>query len=244
MKSILQISFALLLLLLFIPSLAAQPNDWNLEHLSGKVKRIDEDRANLIEKNGKKSVAGRKRHRTLIFDTKGRKTYEWYSIDRLDPFEHFYSYEKGRLYRRTVRQGIYSGGGRPTESTSMSKFTYNADENAVYQEVFIGKYPEFDVLTQKYKFLFDSSNRLIEEILYSSDNSPVIKKEYIFGDDRLPKEMRVGSVSEGSRKQSVQYTYELDLHGNWIKLTSVNTLADKDATTSTQVTYRKISYYK
>ena len=81
-----------------------QPTDINIEGLSGKVKRIDDETATLEMKNGTLSAVNRRRTRTAIFDKQGRLIYEWIKISNLPPFEHNYYYDKkGNRHRRTAR---------------------------------------------------------------------------------------------------------------------------------------------
>lgn len=237
-----QVLLILSIIICFGMSVSADPpNDVNIEGLTGKVKRFEEEFSDMQLRDGVLKETSRHHLRTLIFDKQGRRTYE--QSGDVNSFEKYYSYEKEKCFVRTVNTRLDFSSGKPSESFSLHVFNYVAGENSVYREVFIGRPPAFDTKTQKYKYVFDSNNRLLEELMYSAADVPVVRRKYVYTDQSLPTEAQI-SLVRGSRPQTFKYTYVVDAQGNWTKRTEEITLADAGSTKRVKVTYRKIEYYK
>lgn len=226
--------------LLAIPLWAQAPSyDLRVEALKGKVKSIEEYRSVIVSPDGPTPEVGRQRHRSARFDESGRKTYEWSKIDKLDPFEHFYSYDANTRLKRTLRSGAGS-----IESHSYSLFSYDDAARILSENVFPGKQVENRAQTQGYTFRFDANGCLVEEVMLTAQKKPLLRKEYIYTDGKCsPGEVRLGLVSGAGRVQTIRYSYELDEKGNWKKRTVVNTLADESGTLKVEVIDRTIDYY-
>lgn len=217
--------------------------DLRIEGLNGRVKRVDEDKAEIEFENGVAKEKRRMRHRTMVFDKKGRKTYEWIKISKMDPFEHFYSYKNDKRFRRTVRPGTQLGL-NPTESFSYTILSFDKENNTLREKVFPGHEHEKQRQTQGYVFRFDESGCLIETMMLSNADKPFLKKDYIYTTGCLLDEIRIGPLSTNGTTQSIKYTYEIGENGNWKKQTIMNTFADANATTKHEVIYRSIEYYR
>jgi hypothetical protein len=223
-----------------------QPADINIEGLRGKVKRIDDETATLVMKNGIDSEVNRRRTRTAIFDKQGRLTYEWIKISNLPPFEHSYYYDKkGNRHRETIR--IIEYGTEPnkfsTKQMSLSVFRFDSSKNILFQDEYRGAEINADYLRQKYQYTFDKSGRIIEQLVFDAKGKEVFKDVYIYGTEQLPAEKHL-SMAENPVGQIFKYKYILDPQGNWTKQIAENTILKKADESKTEVTYRKISYYK
>src|SRR5262245_28123717 len=128
-----------------IPGLAQQtqfkPADINIEGLSGKVKRIDEETAAVKMKDGVPAEVNRRRTRSVIFDKDGRLTYEWTQIEKLAPFEQNYYYDKkGNRHRRTSREDLFSA--EPSkigkEQLTVGVFSFDPAGNALFETIYRG----------------------------------------------------------------------------------------------------------
>jgi len=245
----LKCAFLLLLIVVvlnFTKTSSAQPNSLTLEGLVGKVKRIDEETSEMKLKKGVLKEGSRVRSRTIIFDKDGRMTYRWWKIKVItSATETYYSYEKDnkRLQRTQVIDPFADSSKKPSERFSQHVFRYDASENALYEDVYIGKQPDFDILTQKYKYIFGTDNRLLERVDFTTRGVAMSSDKYIYGMERLPIERDL-IVKGNPLQQTLKYTYTLDAQGNWIKRITENTPAIKDAAPSIEVEYRKISYYQ
>lgn len=248
MKLILMLLIAFCLFTL--PALGQQtqsePTDINIEGLSGKVKRIDDETATLEMKNGTASEVSRRRTRTVIFDKKGRLTYEWIKISNLPPFEQNYYYDKkGNRHRRTSR--INELGVEPskvgTEQMSLSVFSFDSSKNILFQDEYRGDDITADYLLQKYQYSFDKSGRILERLVFDANGGEVFKDVYIYGTEHLPTEKHL-SMAENPVGQIFKYKYILDSQGNWTKQIAEITILKKANEPRIEVTYRKISYYK
>lgn len=223
----------------------SQPTDRNLEGLVGQVKSIDEEEAEIKMKGGKQSEGSRHRSRTVIYDRQGRMTHRWVSISGSDSSDQSFSYSKNNIrHRRYSNYDPASNniGTTGAERRSVSVFRFDATENALYEDVYVGDDPTAKALTQRYKSRFDASGRVIEKIGYTIQGVAVTRNVYTYEVDNNPREERL--VTTGiPNPQIVKYTYVLDSQGNWIKRIAENTLADSARTQRIEVTYRKISYY-
>jgi hypothetical protein len=242
-----------LLLLAICLSVSAQPGDLSVQGLKGRVKRIDEDMAVVKEKDGVRSESGKQRSRTLTFDDKGRMEYEWVRVADLTPSEHYYSYLKDnrRLERIIVQDPFANSSRSPHESYSLCIYRFEAAENAIYYDYYTSNgsnknspVAELDTATAKYKYIFDPENRLLTRFLMSSKGEVVSTDNYLYDPKAQSPFQRVLYLLGNSRPQIIDYTYELDLQGNWIKETALKTMANAEQTKETTVKYRKISYYK
>lgn len=230
----------------------SQPNSLDMENLVGKVKRIDEQTAEMRLQNGVLKEVARTPSRIVAFDKKGRMIYRWLKIEELPTFETKFSYEKdGQRIERTLRNNLPSELTKNlTESIGKSVFHYVTSEHALYRDVYPGEQanvnepPRFNAQTQKYKYIFGDDNRLLETIDYFSDNGEeATHDKNIYKDKRLP--IQCVLITKGIPfKETIKYNYTLDEQGNWTKRVSEDTLADKNGTTISRVEYRKITYYK
>lgn len=224
----------------------AQPTSLNMESLVGKVKRIDEEIAEMKLKKGVLKEGSSVRSRTIIFDKKGQMTYRWWKIEGItSATETFFSYEKdnNRIQRTLVIDPFADSSKAPNERLSRQILRFEVSENALYEDIYIGKPPEFGIQTQKNKYIFGSDNLLLERIDYTTEGVEVSNYKYVYGTERLPLEQDFSA--KGSKlKQTLKFTYTLDAQGNWTKRVTENTPALKDAKPSVYVEYRKIEYYK
>lgn len=233
-------------------TISQPPNSLDMESLIGKVKKIEEQTAEMKLKNGKLVEGWRAPSRTILFDKEGRMTYRWQKIDGVPPSETKFSYEKdNKRIERTLRDDPFADPTKsPGERVGQSIFRYVASENALYRDVYPGeqlyadKPPRFFAQSQKYKYIFGDNNRLLETVDYFIDTgTEATHDKYIFGDERLPIQ-RVLTTKGYPYKETIKYTYTLDEQGNWTKRISEDTLADKNGTVIYRVEYRKITYYK
>jgi len=230
----------------------SQPNSLDMENLVGKVKRIEEQTAEMKLKNGKLVEGSRSPSRTVAFDKEGRMIYRWWKIGELPPTETKFSYEKdNKRIERTLRNNPLADFTKgPRESIGQSIFRYVASENALYRDVYPGEQanvnepPRFAAQTQKYKYIFGDNNRLLETVDYTMDDGKESTRDKnIYATERLPIQ-RVLITRGSPLKETIKYTYTLDEQDNWTKRVSEDTLADKNGTTIFRVEYRKITYYK
>lgn len=230
----------------------AQPNDLNIENLTGKVKSFDEETAVLKEKNGVLVESSRTRTRTVIFDKQGRMTYEWLKIKDIMPREFYYTYEKDnkRVTRMVYLDPFKDPAKKPMEQISLSIFSFDGAKNTLFKDIFVGddfghnKSPdELNIPTQKYSYVFDKDNRLLARTMLTLDGRDMITDKYIYGSGNMYTERRM-ILAGNPRPQIFKYSYETDSQGNWIKQNAENTLADAGATKKNEIIYRKISYYK
>ena len=222
-----------------------QPTARDLDGLVGQVKRIDEEVAEMKMKAGRMTESSRRRSSTVIYDRQGRMTQRWLSLNGFDSTDQSFSYDKNNI--RHKRYSIFdplvnSTGNRSIEQLSVSVFHFDATENALREEVYVGDKPEPQARTQSYKYRFDSSRRLIEKISYTLQGTVAGRDVYTYGTDHNPTERKLFSAGNPT-PQVIKYTYTLDLRGNWIKRVAENTLANPARTQTVEVTYRKVSYY-
>ena len=71
----------------------------------------------------------------------------------------------------------------------------------------------------------------------------VFKDVYVYGTERLPTGKKL-SMAGNPAGQIFKYKYTLDPQGNWIKQVAEMTILKDSAAPKTEITYRKISYYK
>ncbi len=188
-----------------LSSFAFQPTDWNIEHLRGKVKSIEEDTAVMKLKKGVLKVGSRSRSRSMTFDEKGRKTYEWVKIENLSPFETFYTYEKQNRYNRGVRSNLPVSN-RVYETLTKSVFDFKADENALYEELFAQQKAYPDKKLKSFKYNFDKDGRLIKETMYSADGEPVFLTIYVFGKEKSS-DRGISRIGRERRKTVIRKIY-------------------------------------
>jgi hypothetical protein len=246
---------AIALALICFPAVAgvlAQPTDWAIEGIIGRVKSFEERSLSRYEKNGKVE-----NDKTLVdtiqyFDEKGRLTKEIRNgLNNISTT--YYTYHKGGE-RRGLTESV-----RPFEKPTppdqpkypthlLSVFTYDPGENSVLEKGFRIPFsarpePSEPERWHQFKWYFDKDNKLIRHIFMSPDGKELTTQTYVYpADGRHPVEMTV--TSKGRTLQSIKYSYELDANGNWKKRTAVKTPIDPRNPVVTEVTIRKLSYYK
>lgn len=228
----------------------AQPTALNIEGLTGNVKRVDEKRAAVQVKNGVAREKPDDSEKAYVFDEKARLTYE--SRSGMYPYERncIYEHEKNEEIRKCRSQSnppFTKPGNEPRPSFSASVFQYNTLENSISEDTYTslgssGPLIELDNLGQRYKYFFNATNGMTKRVVLASDGDEVMTYEYFYRGD-APAANMVLSTS-GRALQFVKYTYELDGKGNWIKRTAETTSVDPRQPVKTDITYRKISYYK
>jgi hypothetical protein len=243
LKSILYIFIVLVLSVASV--FAAAPTDLDKEHLSGKVKRIEEETAVMKLKNGVLKEDSRYRSRSVAFDKQGRMTYQWQKIGKMSPSEFFYTYEDAdkRFTRRVVINLFGVDAKKSPDQISLTLFTYDAGRNEIFEKIYAAGEPDANALTQQYKYVFDKENRLVEKLSGGSNGIAAFITKYVYGTGKLPTERR-GFIAGNPVPQVFKYVYELDAQGNWTKQTAETTLAKEGAEATTEITYRKITYYK
>jgi hypothetical protein len=173
-------------------------------------------------------------------------------VSNLSPREKYYSYEKGnrRIDRTVIETPFRNQSQPPVQNHALCIYRYDPAENAMYYDFYTSNgsnkntpLEELDTPTQKYKYIFDANNRLLTRLMMSSRSELVSTDNYVYSKEYLPYQ-RVLYLAGNPRPQLIEYTYELDPQGNWIKETAEKTMADAARTKETAATYRKISYYK
>ena len=228
--------------------LAAQPTDVSINGLTGKVKRFDERRSSIVEKNGAQKEEKSGLEKSLFFDEAGRLTLQ--SFSGLSTSETRYLYAKDGVRKAiTDRTEAFEKPGKvKIPGYSVSVFTFNAKDNSILEETYRGKLQAGPVLetadrSHRYKFYFDSIDRLIKEEFLSPEGSELTTEEYFYsGASVAPTDVVVSSG--GRALQFIKCTYDLDSVGNWTKRIEVRKPSDPRNPVITEVTYRKISYYK
>ena len=126
---------------------------------------------------------------------------------------------------------------------SLSVFRFDSSKNILFQDEYRGDDIKADYLRQKYQYAFDRSGRIMERLVFDAKGGEVFKDVYIYGTEQLPTEKHL-SMAENPVGQVFKYKYILDSQGNWTKQTAEITILKKANEPRTEVTYRKISYYK
>ena len=223
----------------------SKPTARNLEGLTGDVKRIDEQEAEVKSTGGLAKTGSKRFTRSLIFDRKGRVSRRQTSINGFDTRDFYYSYDKDGIchVRYTINDPRFDNSrSAAREQYSLHIFSYEQNENTVNETVYIGDKLLPENLTQRFKYKFDSNNRLVERVMMTPTGSPAVTDEYSYAAESNPIERRLQAYG-GTKPQVIKYSYVLDARGNWIERTEENTLADKNKTTRIIITYRKVSYY-
>jgi hypothetical protein len=240
--------FLIFVLWLALFSVAANastvPTDRDLDGFVGPVKRVDEDVAEMKMRGGKRVESSRHRSRMIVYDRQGRMTRRLFVLYDSSTTEQIFSYEKNYRLMQSLMQRPFTAPGRtsalPGEALMILRF--DAAENALYEDIYMGHEPSPGALTQKYRHRFDADGRLIETILYTSKGVEAIKSVYVYGTERHPSERRIYAAGS-SQGQVIRYTYTLDSRGNWIKRIEENSLTNKDGSPRIEITYREILYY-
>lgn len=222
----------------------AQPTARDFDGIVGAVKHVEEEVAEMKMKDGQLIESSRRRYRSTDYDKQGRMTRNWISVTVNGSKEEHFSYDKQG--NASVRSEIFSPSisDKPFPSSAfLNTFKFDESENTLTKEVYVGNTPSPRTLTQKYKYQFDTNNRLVETIAYTVQGSIAIKDVYEYGVGRFPTERRL-YLTGNPTPQVIKYNYILDEQGNWIKRIEDNTLANQDRTQLTKITYRKISYFK
>lgn len=218
---------------------AAIPSDLTLEGLKGSIKRIDEETATVVTKNGTRKEVNRHRTRSMVFDEHGRITYEWIAIVDLPPFQHQYSYDKeGRQLRRTSRQGE-SGDDRSIQ-TSLKTYRFDPSKRILFVDEYRGDQVDSKTLRQKYEYHFDEFDRITGHVTRDSKNREVFRKVYSYDSQLIVNKERL-SMAENPVGQIFEYENTADAQKNWISRRSQMTIL-KSGETRSEVIYRKVSY--
>jgi len=229
--------------------MAQQPNDVSMNELIGKVKRVDERSATVIQKNGKQKEEKSGLEKSLIFDEKGRLTLKIFT--GLNTSETRYSYEKNGIRKAITdrTEPFEKHGAIKIPGYSASRFTFNETENSILEETFYGKIQTGPILelagrSHQYKYFFDKTNRLVKKEYLSPEGDNEITTKEFFHRENTPTPTDVIISSKGDVLQFIKCTYEIDDNGNWTKRIEIKKPIDPKNPTVTEVTYRKISYYR
>lgn len=217
------------------------PTDLTLEGLNGRVKRIDEETATVVTRNGVTKEVDRRHTRSAVFDDDGRISYEWIAIVDLPPFRHQYEYDKeGRRLRRTSRQG------EPNDSrwiqTSLRTFRFDKPKRILFVDEYRGERVDPKTLRQIYEYHFDESGRVVERVTRDSKSKEVFRTVYSYDSQLIINGERL-SMAENPVGQIFAYENTPDAQGNWIRRRSQMTIL-QSGEKRTEVIYRKISYRK
>ncbi|HEX6126986.1 MAG TPA: hypothetical protein VFZ23_16555 [Pyrinomonadaceae bacterium] len=228
-------------------SAEAQPSELNTHDLIGKVKRVDERTVDVRIVDGVRKEEKGKFVSSMVFDEKGRLTFE--SIEGEVITERRHSHSKDGV-RRTI-----SDSKRPFEkpdaykrpSVSATRFTYDAGDNSISEDRLTGRdfgdsVIELDQYGQRIKYYFDVSNRLLKQVIMGPNKSEVMTYEYFYRTSGPPTEVVISN--KGRALQFIKYKYVLDEAGNWTKRESESKPVNPSHQTTFDVVYRKITYYK
>lgn len=240
------LALCFLVLVSALPTLA-QPSAVNIEGMNGEVKRVDEKESTTTVKDGKTKEDFDSFSHFLVFDKSGRLTYATYSFEGSSTEKrYFYDKDGVRKCASQTTRPFNRSTQEPPPSFSASVFKFNAGENTLTEDTYTPKLqsgPVFELndLGQRYKYVFDKTNRLIKKIVLSSDGREVMTFEYFFRSTGFPSDLVI--TSGGRALQMLKYTYEVDSHGNWTKRTAEERSTNPQFAPRTRVTYRKISYF-
>lgn len=244
MKTIPTLLFQLLLL---CTGVWAQPTDLHIEGLKGKVKRIDERNAEIVMKKGVPVEERLGFEKSKVFDEKGRLTFE--SFVGTSITERRFSYEKNGVRKAVseIRLPFEKAGAKKLPSVSASVFKHNEKENSLTELRYVaprqtGPVLEINSASNHFKYFFDSSNRLLKKVFFSSEGRELNVDEYYYREADHPSDVVI--LYRGNAIQFLKYTYELDSHGNWTKRIEYSKPVNPQQPERTTVTYRKISSYE
>jgi hypothetical protein len=229
-------------------SVAQKPTDVSINGLIRKVKRFDERSSTITEKNGKQKEEKSGFEKALVFDEDGRLTLETSTGTSISETRFLYA-KDGVRKAVTERTDPFEKPGKiKIPDYSASKFTYDEKENSILEETFRGKLQAGPVLelagrSHQYKFHFDQTNRLLKKEFLTPDGKELMIEEYFYRGTG-PTATDVVLSHNGQALQFIKCTYEVDKAGNWTKRTEVQTPIDPRNSTVTEITYRKIAYYK
>ncbi len=221
------------------PQNTSIPTNLTLEGLKGNVKRVDEETSTVVTKNGVTKETNRRRPRSMVFDERGRITYEWISIGQLPPFEHHYDHDKnGSQRRRTSREGDPNN--ERSIQTSLKTYRFDPSRRILFVDEYRGDKANTQMLRQIYEYHFDESGRISEHITRDSKNREVFRTTYSYDSQLIVNEQR-HSMAENPVGQIFVYENTADAHGNWIRRRSQMTIL-KSGEKRTEAIYRRISY--
>jgi hypothetical protein len=210
-------------------------NDWKRMNLNGRVKRIDTELFEAVEKFGK-IEAGSK-----IVDTFNYGGLEFAEFNEFGNLvknkdfgyeEHVYFYESQRLVRiehedlngsSVVRQYVYGVDGRVSEWNDYC----NADKCDFFSAA------KGDLLN-KTRFKYDNSGRMIVDDLYSADGNLLIQTSYSYpsADVKFPNVVEVVSLYYVGGSRHVSYKsvsdYKRDELGNEVRVEVVGAFGGPD----------------
>jgi hypothetical protein len=217
----------------------AQPTDRDLDGLVGLVKRVEEEVAEMKMKGGKLTEGSQRPYCLVTYDRQGRMTRRWMNVTGSSSTDQSFSYDKEGA--RHARYKIFNPLVKST-AEALHVFHFDADENALHEDVYVGDKPARAARTQRYMYRFGTGGRLAEKIFYTTQGDVAVRDVYTYGADRHPTERRLYGFGNPT-PQTIKYTYTLDSQGNWIKRVEENTQANQERTQRITITYRKISYY-
>ena len=239
--------FAILVTACFGTS-AQEPTDISIHGMIGKVKRVDERIATLVEKKGVAKEEKGGIETTRIFDENGRLSRELFSGSSNSERRFIYEKDGVRKSVTDTTQPFEKPNVLKMPGYSVSVFKYDSKENSISEDRFHGKIQSGPILEtgdpgNKYKYFFDAENRLTKEVLMEPDGREILIEEYFYRGSG-PTASDIVVSSRGRAIQFVKCTYEADSHGNWTKRTEARKPVDPKQSTVTEITYRKITYYK
>lgn len=239
--------FLILFFSLFLHSVAAQPSELNTHDLIGKVKRVDERRVDVkivdgVRKEEKSNLAS-----SMVFDEKGRMTFESFEGEVITERRHSHSKDGVRRTISDSKRPFEKPNAYKRPSVSATRFTYDASENSISEDRLTGRdfgdsVIEFNRYGQRIKYYFDPSNRLLKQVIMAPNKSEVMTYEYFYRTSGPPSEVVISN--KGRALQFIKYKYVLDEAGNWTKRESEAKPVNPAHETTFDTVYRKITYYK
>jgi hypothetical protein len=236
-----------LVILLFCGCGFAQPTHVDIEGLFGKVKRVDERSADIEVVDGVRKEKKELTEFSKVFDEKGRLTYEVVTGENIVERRHTYSKDG---IRRTVGEDK-----RPFEkpnpykrpSLSAARFIYDEKENSISEDIITGRdfgdpVVELTEFGQRYKYFFDSANRLTKKVVMEPNLKVVMTYEYFYRAPGPPTDVVISS--RGRAIQFIKYKYVLDADGNWTRRESEARSTNPNHPVRFDVMYRKIAYHR
>jgi hypothetical protein len=225
----------------------AQPTELNTHGLIGKVKRVDARQAEIRIKNGVRKEEKSRDESSMVFDEKGRLTFETTIGEEVLEIRHTHSADGiRRTLSETKRPFDKPNAGR-RPSAYATRFRYNESDNSISEDHMGGRdfgdpVIEMTEYTQRNKYIFDSSNRLAKRVIMEADLKEGLTYEYFYRAPGPPTDLVVSR--NGHALQFIKYKYELDDVGNWTRRESESRSINPNHPVGVRVEYRKITYYK
>lgn len=234
------------LIFLIAPTAYSQPSALNIKGLVGKVKRVDEKSTQLIESHGKTRQSDLPAH-SMVFDKNGELTFETYFTLEGNSETKYSNESNGVRKQVNQRNRPFAKSNEqflPTVSASI--FKYDPAAKMISEDHYdairqTGPVYDANSLTQRYKYYFNSANRLTKNIVLARSGKEIMTYEYTFRGDGPPNEQIISA--HGRAFELTKFVYEMDAKGNWIKRTGVTESFDPKVASQTWVTIRKIDYY-